>query len=413
MNKHKNTKIYFFIGFCILSQLMNAQKINWQEDLKIYSTKLEEKHIDLYHKINKQEFKKSTQKILNLSKKGNDYKTIIELMKLTKKIGDGHTAVSLRNLDVHQFPFEIQLIENKWRVVKTPSSKKNILKSTLIKVDGIPISEVASKISETAQFVENKYSKTVRTASYLTISELLYHLNIIKNKKMALFTFLDENNNEFKVQFTALKNTELKQLDYTTLEIGVPEIEKPKNPKFNFLWFAPIKNKNAVYINFKNYPSFDQMQNFGDDLVKYIAKNNTKNLVIDLRKNGGGDLYVGVILAYALNLADSVDWKNGVYLLTSNVTFSAGTSNTALFKQLLNAKIIGQPTGSNPTGYQDMGQFNLPNSKLVITYSKRKFKLSDKTTQGIQPDVLIYPKWSNYALGKDDVLAHIINNLMK
>lgn len=413
MNKHKNTKIYFFIGFCILSQLIIAQKINWQEDLKIYSAKLEEKHIDLYHKINKQEFKKKTQKILNLSKKGDDYKTIIELMKLTKKIGDGHTAVSLRNLDVHQFPFEIQLIENKWRVVKTPSSKKNILKSTLIKVDGIPISEVASKISETAQFVENKYSKTVRTASYLTISELLYHLNIIKNKKIALFTFLDENNNEFKVQFTALKNTELKQLDYTTLEIGVPEIEKPKSPKFNFLWFAPIKNKNAVYINFKSYPSFDQMQNFGDDLVKYIAKNNTKNLVIDLRKNGGGDLYVGVILAYALNLADSVDWKNGVYLLTSNVTFSAGTSNTALFKQLLNAKVVGQPTGSNPTGYQDMDQFNLPNSKLVITYSKRKFKLSDKTTQGIQPDVLIYPKWSNYTQGKDDVLAHIINNLMK
>lgn len=410
MKKIKNTKIYFLIGFSMFFQMMNAQKINWEADLKTYSTQLEEKHIDLYHKISKQDFQKSIKKIEDIAKADDDFKTIIELMKLTKKIGDGHTAVSLRNLNVHQFPFDIQLIENQWRVVKTLASEENILKTSLIKVDGIPISKVVTKISEVAQFVENKHSQTVRTASNLTISELLYHLNIIKNKKTALFTFLDDDNNEIEIEFFALNNTELEQLDYVIFEVGVPEITKPKKPKFDFLWFAPIKNKNAIYINFKSYPSFDEMQVFGENLVKYIAKNNTKNIVIDLRKNGGGDLYIGVILAYALNLADSVDWKNGVYVLTSSVTFSAGTSNAALFKQMLNAKIVGQPTGSNPTGYQDMGQFLLPNSKLVITYSKRKFRLSEKITQGIQPDVLLYPKWSNYSLGKDDVLSFVINN---
>ncbi|WP_226789280.1 S41 family peptidase [Polaribacter reichenbachii] len=398
------------IFFTIIFQVINAQKTNWQTDLETYSTQLEAKHIDLYNKISKQDFQKSVERIQNIAKSEDDLKTIIELMKLTKKIGDGHTAVSLRNLNVHQFPFDVQLIENQWRVVKTISSEENILKTSLIKVDGVPISEVVSKVSEVVQFVENEHSKIVRTASNLTISELLYHLNIIKNKKTALFTFLDDYNNEIEVEFTALKNTELKQLDYATFEVGVPEITKPKNTKFDFLWFAPIKNKNAIYVNFKSYPSFDEMQVFGENLVKYITENNTKNIVIDLRKNGGGDLYVGVVLAYALNLADTIDWKNGVYVLTSNITFSAGTSNAALFKQLLNAKIVGQPTGSNPTGYQDMDQFQLPNSKLVITYSKRRFRLSEKITQGIQPDILLYPKWGNYTLGKDDVLSFVIEN---
>lgn len=410
MLKLKKIKFIFLVGFSMMLQVIHAQKINWQADLKIYSSQLEAKHIDLYHKISKQDFEKSIKEIEKSAKNQDDFKTIIQFMKLTKKIGDGHTAVSLRNLNVHQFPFDVQLIENQWRVVKTISSEENILKTSLIKVDGVPISEVVSKVSEVAQFVENKYSKNIRTASYLTISELLYHLNIIKNKKTGLFTFLDDKNNEIEVEFSALKNTELKQLDYVTFKVGVPEITKPENTKFDFLWFATIKNKNAIYINFKSYPSFDEMQVFGENLVKFIAKNNAKQIVIDLRENGGGDLYVGVVLAYALNLADTIDWKNGVYVLTSNKTFSAGTSNAALFKQLLNAKIVGQPTGSNPTGYQDMDQFQLPNSKLVITYSKRRFSLSKQTEKALLPDVILYPKWSNYAIGKDDVLLQVINN---
>ena len=130
-----------------------------------------------------------------------------------------------------------------------------------------------------------------------------------------------------------------------------------------------------------------------------------------MRENGGGDLYVGVVLAYALNLADSIDWKNGVYVLTSPKTFSAATSNTALYKQLLNATVVGEPTGSNPTGYQDMDQFQLPNSKLIITYSKRKFVLSPTVTQGIQPDELLHYNWNDYKSGKDNITQWVIKNL--
>jgi hypothetical protein len=128
-----------------------------------------------------------------------------------------------------------------------------------------------------------------------------------------------------------------------------------------------------------------------------------------MRNNGGGDLYVGVVLAYALNLADSIDWKNGVFVLTSTKTFSAGTSNAALFKQLLNAKLVGQPTGSNPNGYQDMDSFTLPSSKLVITYSKRLFRLSDKANMALQPDIIINQKENDLFNNIDTVLKVLIN----
>jgi len=405
--------IYFIILLLSINGLFaqTSNKMNWKEDLKIYKAALEQKHIDLYHTVPKEEFFNEWNKIYNNVDSLTDFEIILKLMRLTRLINDGHTAVSLRNMATHRFPFEVEYIDNEWRVVKAIKEHKSLLKGSLVAIDDVPIEEVSIKVSEVAQFVENENSKVVRTGSYLSISELLYNLDITKNRNTAEFTFLDDNNKEIKITLEALDKSTVDKKNFTELNIGVPEILKPDKPMFDYLWYAPIKNIEAIYINFESYPSFDDMQVFGEKLVTYIAKNNKHKIIIDMRNNGGGDLYVGVVLAYALNLADSIDWKNGVFVLTSNKTFSAATSNAALFKQLLNAKIIGQPTGSNPNGYQDMDSFTLPNSKLVITFSKRKFNLSSKVKQGIQPDVCLFYNWNDYKKGKDNIMQWVLNNI--
>lgn len=332
-------------------------------------------------------------------------------MCLTRRINDGHTSVSLKNIPKHHFPIEVKRIDREWRVIKVSNKYQHLLKLSLVAIDDISIDKVSAKVAEVAQFVENQYSQTVRTGEYLNISELLYALHITKKEQQAVFTFLDSNNQEIKITLKALeKDSSNKTSDFDHLTIGVPEITKPNDLTFPFLWFTPIKNTEALYINFESYPSFEAMQVFGETLVNYIAKNQIKQVVIDLRNNGGGDLYVGIVLAYALNLADSIDWKNGVFVLTSNNTFSAGTSNAALFKQLLNAKIVGEPTGSNPTGYQDMDSFKLPSSKLIVTYSKRLFQLSNPVNTALQPDMIINQKQNDFFNRVDTVLKELIKS---
>jgi hypothetical protein len=400
--------------FAILLAIFTAQAqnpTNWKADLELYASELEKRHIDLYNKIPKADFKKEVAEIEKRARTQSDFKTCIDLMKLTRRIGDGHTSVSLRNFNLKMYPIEVLFIENEWRVVKTIEKHAKLFKTKLVAIDGISIEKIVGFVGEVAQFVENKYSKINRTQTYLTIAELLHELGLTKSKEKATFRFLDENNRKIEVVLEAVDMNAM--TNFVEVAPSIPQIEKPQQPSFDFLWYAPIKETNAVYIRFDSYPSFENMQKFGEELVTYIATNNTKNLVIDLRQNGGGDLYIGVILAYAFNLADSIDWKHGVYILTSRVTFSAGTSNAALLKQLLNGKIVGQPTGSNPSGYQDMDSFELPNSKLVITYSKRHFKLSETVTEGIQPEVNIYPTWKDINNNIDTELTWIVNDLKK
>jgi C-terminal processing protease CtpA/Prc len=195
------------------------------------------------------------------------------------------------------------------------------------------------------------------------------------------------------------------------LNISIPEIQKPFDSPQDFLWFCPIKNTNGVYIKFEDYPSFEEMEVFGERVLSSINERQIKQLVIDLRNNGGGDFFVGTRLAYHLNLANSIDWKSGVYILTDKVTFSAATTNATQFRQMLNAKVVGEPTGSNPTGYQDMGTFELPNSGLVISYSKRKFRFQELANQGLQPDVLMEYDWESFSKGRDNMMEWVIRDM--
>jgi hypothetical protein len=410
MSSFKKAIIYFsIISVWVFSALFaqTLNKINWKEDLVVYKTSLEQKHIDLYHSVSKDEFVSQWNEIYNTIDTLNDFEIILKLMRLTRLVNDGHTAVSLKNIATHRFPFEIEFIEGEWYVVKSLNKNKQILKTTLESINGIPVDSIAQKVSEIAQFVENEYSLKQRTGRYLTISEVLFHLNLIDATHKATFSFRNQNNELITLELAAITNEMWEGRGISELHFTLPEIEKPDNVNPD-LWFTSISNTKAVYINFESYPSFEDMQVFGKQLVAYIQKNQMKKVIIDMRNNGGGDLYVGTVLAYALNLADSIDWKNGVFVLTSHKTFSAATSNAALFKQLLNAKIVGEPTGSNPNGYQDMDSFTLPNSKLVISYSKRRFRLSEEVNTALQPDVIVHQNRDDFFNGIDTILKELL-----
>ena len=403
----------FFSFFNTFSQTVDKDK--WKNDINLYKTNLEDYHIDLYARISKPQFEKELQQILSTLDKKNRGNVIIDLMRLTRKIGDGHTAISLKGIETHLFPIEIYKVEGKWRVIKTTQKYKDLLGKVLTKIEGEEIEKISKEVAKVAQYVENEQSEVIRTGRYLMLSEILYGLQFTKEVQKATFTFVDDTSGkEVTVQLDAIKDKDYYgDLQFESFKVATPEIQKPKNSKHDYLWYSLIKDTKGVYIKFESYPSFEDMEKFGASVLDFIKKENLRKVVIDLSNYGGGDFFVGTFLAYYLNLADSIDWKSGVYVLTDKVTFSAATSNAAQFRQMLNAKIIGEPTGSNPTGYQDMGQFSLPNLGIVVTYSKRLFRFQENATQGVQPDVVIPYDWNSYSKGIDNMLEWVIADIKR
>lgn len=327
-------------------------------------------------------------------------------MRLTHEIGDGHTAIPLWHRTTLSFPLELKLLNGKLYVTGTTGAHTGLLGARLLAINSVHDDRLIRLFSAIAPFAENPYSTAVRVAEYLPNANVLHGLGVITRVGATRFEF---RHNGKRVELT-LSPRKAPAITRRLSILSRPPFTREAAVNDD-LWMGSRDKGETVYIRFHAYPSFEQMTGFAETTLKYLNKHRTRNLIIDLRDNYGGDLSTGLALAAYLVQADTVNWKSGVYVLIDNVTFSAAMSDAAEYVQLLNAKLVGQPTGGRPSGYQDMGQFRLPNSRLLVTYSKRLFRFKDGHPKALFPDVRINVGIRDYLSGTDKTLDWVLDDI--
>ncbi|WP_396586365.1 hypothetical protein [Bermanella sp. R86510] len=380
----------------------------WQEDIDFYAEKLVERHIDPFHTLSQASFNEEIARIKESIPHRTENELLIELMTLTRKIDDGHTSFPLWGREQPSFPLRLKLFGKHLYVLSTTTRYKDILGAKLVSINGVPASEIFDALWEISPFSENEFSTAVRAASYLPNANILNGLGVVENGDEAKFMF-DVRGETREIILKSSISTKLDaQISHLNDVIFSP-IEKVSND----LWYSSSSDKKTIYIKFARYTTVSKMEDLAEDILSFINKNKSESLIIDLRHNYGGDFFVGLKLAQLLVLADTINWKSGVYTVIDNVTFSAAMSNAAQFCQILNSKLVGLPTGAKPSGYQDMGQFTLPNSKLAVTYSKRLYHFKDDSTDALYPDTHIEVSIEDYINGYDRQLRWVLNDINK
>lgn len=75
-------------------------------------------------------------------------------------------------------------------------------------------------------------------------------------------------------------------------------------------------------------------------------------------------------------------------------------------KQEMNATIIGEPSSNRPNHYGNTSGFNLPNSRLSVSYSNNYWDIYEEVDV-LEPDIPVYRDFNDYINGLDTVLEHI------
>lgn len=378
----------------------------WQEDIDFYAEKLIEGHIDPFHTLSQASFDDEIGRIRESVSHKVENEILIELMRLTRKINDGHTSFPLWGREFASFPLELIFFGNDLYVVGTTSQNEDLLGSKLISINGVPSFDVVRHLSEISPFSENEFSTAVRSASYLPNASILSGLGIVKTEGEAEFVF-DVRGQKVKTRLESGGSPKL-DAQISHLNDAIFSVDEKVD---NNIWYGSSSDNKTVYVKFRRYTSISRMERFSDSLLDFINKNRSENLIIDLRDNYGGDFFVGLRLAQRLVLADTINWRSGVYTLIDNVTFSAAMSNAAQFSQILNSKLVGSPTGARPVGYQDMGQFTLPNSGLEVTFSKRLYSFKDDKRDALYPDVNIEVSIEDYRNAYDRQLRWVLSDI--
>jgi len=423
----------------------SAKQLN--DDIDFLFNKLEYIHPNLYAYTSRDE---TYNLISNIKSQFIDSLTAIDfwimVCPIVNNLKHGHTAITPKNEDVNKYvnqlksndfkyiPFSIIIKDSSIFIHDIYSNDTNIKPGQrVISINGVRSSEIIKKLIQ--------YESGERTE---------YRLHYAGKRFIWNFSLFYPNS-KYKIRYEANRN------DYTEVLNGIDEKETEKYylkafPKVNN-YRLKIIDENVACIQYNACIDYDNFKLFLDSTFTFLKQNNTKDLIIDIRKNGGGDTRLNsLLLTYLTNMSfyeyqkhiekltsdirasneyysqfkndtiierttyldhkanNPLLFQGNLYVLTGIETFSSGTELAMLIKDYKLGIIIGKETGGLPTCYGDVFNFELPNTKIDVRvsykWSLRPSGIDDN--RGVAPDIVLDPSIADIISNKDIEMEYIL-----
>jgi hypothetical protein len=202
-------------------------------------------------------------------------------------------------------------------------------------------------------------------------------------------------------------------LSKTKITTLTAQIKQPlANKKTDIYWFEYLPEAKTLFIVYnrcaedKNKP-FAQ---FVEEAFAVAEKENAEKVVVDLRRNGGGNSVIMKPLLDAIKQRPQFMKKGKLFALMGRNTFSSGFMNARELQIYTNAMLVGEPSGQKPNAYGEVKEFFLPNSNLKVRYSTKFFELVGGETKPFLPvDILVERTFADFVNGRDATLEKVLN----
>ena len=307
-------------------------------------------------------------------------------------------------------------------------------------MDGVAIDEVSRKVAQT--FAGNESWQRYLGPIWMTEPDVLYGLGILRSPHQATLTLVDEKGTKLAL----VVHAEPQHKDTAPMEswmalsprtkMGTPpwvpalaaDGELPlylRHPERSY-WFDFAPATGLLYFQFNrsdNEESGTPFQGFADSLVAFARAHPVKDVVVDLRLNGGGNLDVAKPFFQKLGGEAAIDRPGHLFVITGHNTFSAAVYHSAQLKQFTHAIFVGEPVGDRLDFWAEGGQILLPNSQAILRYSNGFHRYSRReypenkpyyeelSIPTLAPDIPVSPRAADYFALRDPALEAIQNRL--
>jgi hypothetical protein len=454
----------FQVISCSVSKNYNADKKysieTLQADYSLLRNILEKKHPSLYWYTSKD----SMDYYFN-----EGYRNIADSMTelqfgwkilapLTNKIHCGHTSFGMskgwnrfiKNKKIPSFPLYLKVWKDTMVVTSNANRKDSIIKkgALITSINGIRNTDLLKKMF--GHMVQDGYEDNV---NYIRLSTSFpyFHRNVFGIYKNYTVGYID---NFGKEKIAILPLLGIKEDTLSKIKALPPVKQKHISRKEKLENVRSLQTNNGTsVITLNTFSRGNHLKTFFRRSFKTIRKNNIRDIVIDLRANGGGDISNYVLLTkYIRNtsfkVADTAAaisknfspytryiksgffnslglllltkkasdgryhygfWKKremhpknknhfsgNAYVLTNGLTFSASSLFCNAVKGQSNVTLIGENTGGGWHGNSGImiPDITLPNTKLRVRlpmFRLVQYQHSPKTGTGVVPDIYVGP----------------------
>jgi len=420
-------------------------------DLDALMEKLGNIHPDLYHSVPKDSFLLILNNYKNsLPDKISELEFFKGCSRLTSLFKDGHTHTTSDILNGRMqlafraiFPYKIKIIEDKIFVLDNLVLFGQIpVGSEIIEINGKSATQFIGEMSQLVSYENYAWRNHLITDPFTIGVWNDYNSYKIKYKS-------PEGNNIIHVNSSGGFFSKM-YIFYRFMT------ERQKELVFRVL------PDNIGYLGFYGCNDLKGCTKFYEQTFREIKERNIKNLIIDIRNNGGGYSAIGAELMQFLSHkpfkeTDSIAFKiskeiaetgkmdyyikpdermigkmfsivttepyyprenplrysGKCVLLTNSGTFSAAVIFASSFKCYIEGIIIGEETGGVTVGFGDVHFFSLPSSKLQMMVSWKTFYevCGNDNRRGLMPDYIVSNTIEDDLLKKDKVMDYTIDLL--
>lgn len=436
------------------------QKPMLRYDMQYWQTVIEESHVNPYHAISKEALQQLQQDILaQLPDSITHFLASFAISQLIGALNEGHLGFassrisdSLYSNFCIRFPYLLYAIDDGSFTVQRDLSNGNKLPpfSRIIEVNGM-----------TAQQLYERYAKFY--GGLEPWKKLMVKNNIRK------LLYMDGVRSPFTIKAVVNKDTLQFTVDgYNKQEAdSINKVLSAEAPPFQPFSLRFLENNIAmIEFNTMNGALRDSFSLFLSRSFSEIKQRQAAGIIIDIRKNSGGDSGLGDTLVSYISdkpyrnvsgmkqriskhykafakLVNNKDpfskWEDGrlyefkdvklrkpadkelryqgkVCVLIGNGTFSSANMMTNAIKDYHLATLIGESTGEPANDFGEIFSFMLPNTHIIANGAVKMFMRAngdEKDFNGIQPDIEVRNRVEDIQQKKDRVLEKAIEWVLK
>lgn len=427
-----------------------------KDDMHFWQKTMEESHVNPYHAISSTALQQLQIDILEkLPDSVTHFEASFAISRLIGALDEGHLGFSTNRVSdslfsYHsvRFPYQLFEINDGSLIVQRDLGSGVQLPafSRIIEVNGVPVKELYEKYSRCFGGLEP------------------WRKLMVKNYFRKLL-YMDGLVSPFTIKAINGKDTlDLTKSGYTyeqTDSIGkILSAEQPVSRPFSFRFLE--NNIALIEFNTMNGKLKDSFSVFLRNAFNQINQNKAKGVIIDIRKNGGGDSGLGdSLLSYITNkpyrnasgmkmriskhskaIAELrgandpfKDWENGklyeynvsqltkpadnplrykgkVAVLIGTGTFSSANMLTNAIKDYQLATLFGETTAEPANDFGEIMYFMLPNTYIVTPTAIKMFMRAngdENDFDGIKPDIEVANTSEDFHQKKDRALETAIN----
>ena len=270
----------------VFGQVENLSREQMIQDIDTLFYTIEKVHPDMYAVYSQQQLEKDIERIKSeLVPSGDIFYFYKQIAPLVVKLGDGHTGISfpynslgiVPNILFFPFPVKITYPDRVIRVQKDYTQTQNT----------IPIGAQITSINNRQAYdiVQKMMDCSSGEKDFLKIERLEYVFTPL------IYTLYRDS--VFAIEYLYNQKKYSVQVKGISYEERYEKPQKSSSVSNEPYIFSTLPDKNIGIIEFNQFADLDRFKVFLDSTFQVLRQENIGNLIIDVRKNSGGNSALG------------------------------------------------------------------------------------------------------------------------